>query len=370
MFVPKNMRNYLLVFILINLSKFTQAQTSTVSSIASREDSLLSILTALRSQTSDNSKDSINSILEGYMHETLLLPNAFEYKFDKLKTIGFVDSPDNRVRIVNWNVELSDQTQRYSCFVMKKEKNTVFVNELKEDHALPLKPEGLLDQDHWYGALYYKVIPKQKGSKQTYILLGWDGNNASSTIKLIDVLYFVGGKPKLGSPVFKLNKITVKRLFFEHSKKVSMSLKYEPEYDRIIYDHLSPESPALEGYYSFYVPDLSYDALYFKDDKWELKEDVIGVNGSDEQIKSVYVKNEKNGKIEKLEIENKWQSPEDSKAPVGGNEHKAALPENKLPSNEEKGDQPLKKTGKRDKRDPSMLNTTTGRKGHKNRKRN
>ena len=364
------MRHGLLVVLLLFLAKFSKAQPLVSNDLSKREDSLSAILADLRTQTSDHHKDSVNQLLRTYMNETLLLPGAFIHKFEKLKTIGFIDSPDGKVRIVNWNIEMSDQTQRYFCFVMRKEKNTVGVNELKEDSSLPQKPQGILDPEHWYGALYYKIIPKEKGSKQTYILLGWDGNNSSSTMKLIDALYFTGGKPKLGSPVFKLNNTTVKRLFFEHSKKVSISLKYEPEYDRIIYDHLSPETPSLEGFYSFYVPDLSYDALYFKDGKWELREDVIGINAADEHLKKVFVKNEKTGKIEKMDISNKWENPEDSKAPAGGTEHKAVLPENQTNQSDGKIDKLKKNAKKRDKRDPTLLNTTTGGKHFFGKKRN
>ena len=36
----------------------------------------------------------------------------------------------------------------------------------------------------------------------------------------------------------------------------------------IIYDHLSPTSPQLEGMYDFYVPDGSYDAFKWEKGKW------------------------------------------------------------------------------------------------------
>ena len=57
-----------------------------------------------------------------------------------------------------------------------------------------------------------------------------------------------------------------------------MSLKFEPEYNRIIYDHLSPETPSMTGFYSYYVPDFSYDAFVFYKSKWILQEAVVGVN--------------------------------------------------------------------------------------------
>ena len=73
-----------------------------------------------------------------------------------------------------------------------------------------------------------------------------------------------------------------------------MSLKYESDRERIIFDHLSPESPSMKKFRSFYVPDMSYDAYILEDGKWILNEDVIGVNkGNGEKKQTVYVLNEK-----------------------------------------------------------------------------
>jgi hypothetical protein len=357
-----------LVGLLVTLSSAAQSEVS--AAITDREDTLLLLLNSLRSAQKDKQKDSINSIFKPYLRQTLELSDAFTYPFSKLNSVGFVDSPDGEVRIVNWNIEQQDQTQKYHCFILKKTKNGMSISELKDNPDSPPRPDGIIEPKNWYGALYYKIIPKEKGAKKMYVLLGWDGNNSVSTIKLIDVLYFSGSNPKLGSPVFKMNDKTLKRVFFEHSKKVSISLKYEPEYDRIIYDHLSPETPVLAGFYSFYVPDLSYDALYFKDNKWILKEDVIGVNKSDGEKKEVFIKNERTGKIEKVEIRDKWESPEDTKVPAGGSDHKAVMPDSELKEEEQKKEELEKKVDKKDKRDPNALNTTVGSGKSTRKKRN
>lgn len=348
------------VFTMLLLGNISFSQGIDNTAISQKEDSLSIMLNVLRSCQKDKAKDSANTLFKSYLLQTLQLPEAFTYSFSKLKSVGFVDSPDGEVRIVNWNIEQQDQTQKYHCYILKKMKSGIVITEMKENADTPPRPEGILDAENWYGALYYKIIPKEKGAKKMYVLLGWDGNNSASTIKMIDVLYFAGSSPKLGSPVFKMNSTTVKRVFFEHSKKVSISVKYEPEYDRIIYDHLSPETPALAGFYSFYVPDLSYDALYFKDNKWVLKEDVIGINKSDGDKKEVYIKNERSGKIEKVEIKDKWESPEDASAPAGGTDHKAVLPDEEVKEEEKKKEELDKKADKKDKRDPNSLNTTVG----------
>lgn len=357
--------------LLFFLCHSTNAQTDL---IAENESKLSGLLDSLRGAKTDAQRKNVNKEFKKLMDATLKLEGAFTYNFTKLKSVGVIDSPDKMLRIVNWNVEQEDLTHNYFCYLLHfdNKKKTVQINELIDNSfMLPAQPDDILTADNWYGALYYKIIPIDKGSKTMYTLLGWDGATSASNIKLIDVLYFNGNQPKLGSPIFKMKDQTVKRIFFEHSEKAVMSLRFEENYNRIIYDHLSPEAPGLEGFYSFYVPDMSYDALIMNNGKWTLKEDVIGVNpqeGSDKV--TVYAINEKTGLPEKTEIKSKWMNPEDSKAPVGGIEHKAVTPEDELKAEEAaKGSKTSKEKKIKDKRDPSQMNSTLGNNKKKKKKR-
>jgi hypothetical protein len=329
------------------------------------------LLTSLRSSKSDEEKQVFNDSLKLYFYKVLRLPQAFAYPFAKLKSVGCIDSPDKQVRIINWNVELEEQRQLYTCFVLKfdpKKKQHKVTQLIDNSEVVGNKPDGVLDAKNWYGALYYKVIPFTKLSKPMYLLLGWDGNNSMSTIKMIDVLSFSNDQPKLGHPIFKIKEATQKRIFFEHSKKVVMSLKYEEKYKRIVFDHLSPETPALEGFYSFYVPDFSYDAFVEQGTKWTLYEDVIAVNGPDDGKTYILVKNERTGKVEKKQIKRKWQSPEDRNAPVSGIEHEAITPEMDIKNPVAIERELEKKSAKKDKRSLEQMSTTIGKKNKKRRK--
>lgn len=361
---------FCIVFISIAWSaSFSQEDTVLVN----RETRMIDMLDQLRNAENDHTRNEANKKLSAYMYETLQLPGAFSYSFSKLKTIGFIDSPDGNVRIVNWNVEQQDQTHRYTCYVLKKDKrNEIQVSELVDNSfMMPGQPDDILSSNEWYGALYYKIIPMQKGSKTLYVLLGWDGNTSASNMKLIDVMYFSGNNVKLGSPIFQWKDKTVKRIFFEHSEKATMSLRYEDQYKRIIFDHLSPEAPGLEGFYAYYVPDLSLDALMLDGNKWVLKEDVIGVNAEDGNKKiSVYAVDENSGKITKKEIKNKWIDPDGENGPAGGIDHKAVTPEDEMNGAGTKEKQKSKSSaGKKDKRDPSQMQSTYG-KSTKKKKRN
>ena len=304
-----------------------------------QERELLIKLDALRNATSNSDKKLANQAFKTLLEETIQMKGAFEYPFNTLTTLGSIKSPDNKLRLFNWNVEQDDMTQKYYCYTLHFDdrKKEWQMNELIDNSImLPARPTEVLEANEWYGALYYRIIPIKKGSKTLYTVLGWDGNTTLSTIKLMDVLYFNGSNPKLGSPIFKTEEGTFKRLFFEHSKKATMYLNYEEDRDRIIMYHLSPETPSMKGIYSFYVPDLSYDAFELEKGKWYLKEDVIGVNNAEEEKHVVYIKDPKTGKLVEKTVKNKWEDPTDKGAPGGGSEHVAVTPDGDPPKTDKK----------------------------------
>jgi len=327
------------------------------------------LLLDLRSAENDQDKKTKNDLLRIEMEKVLLNEEAMTYPFSKLSTIGFIDSPDKQMRIVNWNIEQDNLSQNYTCFVIHydKKKKEQFVTELIDvSFGMPTQPTEILTSDNWYGALYYKIIPVKKGARTLYTVIGWDYYTEMSQVKLIDVIYFSGVNVKIGSPIFKVGKETKKRVFYEHSKKAVMYLNYEEDRERIMMDHLSPESPSMKKFREFYIPDLSYDAFIYDKKKWVLKEDVIGVNPEpDVEKQYVYVKNERTGKVERKEIKVKWENPEDPNAPAGGSEHVAVTPES-VDEEEMKRQAELDaRSKKKDKRDPSNLSTVNGTKKKK-----
>ena len=64
-----------------------------------------------------------------------------------------------------------------------------------------------------------------------------------------------------------LDKI-IDNLAFVYNEKATMSLRYDEEKKMIIFDHLSPSQPSLEGKFEFYGPDFTYDGLKFEKGIW------------------------------------------------------------------------------------------------------
>jgi len=356
------------------LASLTFAQSG--GSLEDRETVLDSLLISLRDGENDAEKKERNQIFKSELESFIESQGALDYNFTKLNTVGIIDSPDNMVRIINWNVELDDFSHQYYCYVLRldKKKKKYRFTEMKDlTFGMPSQPTDLVTQDNWYGALYYKIIPVQKGSRTMYTLLGWDHNSSLSQMKLIDVMYFSGSDVKMGSPIFKIGRETHYRVFFEHSKKVSMFLNYEADRERIMMDHLSPEAPSLKNFRSYYVPDLSYDAFTYENNKWILKEDVIGVNKDEANEQTIIAQNEE-GVLEVIEVEKKWENPEDPNAPAGGSSHVAITPEELANEAEKKkktseANELDKRVKKRDRRDPNNLSSINDGKRKRKRKK-
>lgn len=346
------------------------------SELEEKEISLNRYLLNLREAKTDSEIEKQNKIFKKELESFLKLEGAFKYEFKHLKTVAILDSPDKLVRVVNWNLEFSDLSYSYCAFVMRKDevKESIKITELIDnlDPYSP-RPEGAIDSKNWYGCLYYKIVPFERNNKTEYLLLGWDGGTTGSNFKFIDVLVFNGNNVKLGSPVFKGKNNVAKRVIFEFSDKSVMTLKFEDKRKRIVFDHLSPESQALAGIASYYVPDMSYDSYNFTDEMWVLNEDVIATNDDDKNgKKEFYAVNEKTGKLEKYKLNDSWIDPSDENN-SNQSKHVARTPESEAArqalEQEELITPKMKRITRRDRRNPSGLSVTTGKYKSKKRKK-
>jgi hypothetical protein len=201
-----------------------------------------------------------------------------------------LESEDKQVRIFTWDVKANDGTHTYYGFVQayhrKSKKYEVY--ELRDKSETIKDPENaLLDNTKWYGCYYFSLVEVKYKKKKYYVLLGWDGNNRNTNKKIIDVLTLNDkGFPKFGDAIFADEKGKIKkRIIFEYKAGLTMSLRYDTDAPGIVFDHLSPSDPNLEGMYSYYGPDFTYDMLAFKDGKWQYIKGVDARNPKDRMDK-------------------------------------------------------------------------------------
>jgi hypothetical protein len=321
------MKKTILLFLIYNfISCVSYSQKDTL--LLHFEKQLEKQLKELRTSKTDLQKQKNNSQFRELLLKVISFPDSYTYPFKSLTTLGVIDSPDKKFRIYNWNVEQEDESNKFYCFIVQegKKKNKIIELLEKKEYSSELD-KNIISEKNWYGCLYYKIVLKKQGKKSIYTLLGWKSKSNISYIKLIDVVSISGSHVKLGSPIFRNPTEILKRVSFEYAKKASMSLRFDEKYDRIIFDHLSPETPSMRGFNEYYVPDMSYDAYIFENGKWYLQEDVIGINEPYKKIRKQTIIDPETGKKIEQEVENSWIDPSDNNAPGGKNRHTPNLPQ-------------------------------------------
>jgi hypothetical protein len=245
-------------------------------SVSSQEnvDSLIYWSNKLLNDTSENERIISFNQTTSKIKSILNDDTNIVYDFSKVKSISSLESEDKKCKVFTYNLRFKDETYLYGGIIQyyNSNKNHFEVVELIDKSATITKPNSqILNANNWFGALYYKLWVVKYKKQKYYMLLGWDGNTAFSNKKLIDLFYFNSkGEIQFGAPIIEFNKKRQSRVIFEHAERVSMSLKYQEKSNKIIFDHLAPSQPSLEGQFEFYCPDFTTDALEFKKGKWNL----------------------------------------------------------------------------------------------------
>lgn len=237
------------------------------------EKVMQSLYDSLANAENDDIKEDLNQTIIQKWDTILKDPASFAYPFDSLDKAGILTSPDERIRIYNWNLPHEAGTHTFFCFLQykpEKRSDSTLLFQLF-DHSSDIKnpQEAILTSNKWYGALYYRIIPIETRFDETYYtLLGYDPHDYLTNKKVIDVLRFRDNKPIFGASIFKNQREITNRIIFEYGEFASMMLKYDEDKEMIVYDHLSPSKPIYEGQREFYGPDFSYDGLKYENGVW------------------------------------------------------------------------------------------------------
>jgi hypothetical protein len=210
--------------------------------------------------------------------KVLSYPDAPFFQFDSLQKIGRIISEDEKLIIYSWNIPQPGAFNNYYCILLyynkPNKKYDVFV--LEEKPGLFNKtPQAPVSISNWGGSLYYQIITTKYKGQTLYTLLGFDFNNLLSNRKVIEMLDF----DEFSTPIFRqfsflYNGQKQNRIIFEYAERAQMTVRYNTQRKMIVFDHLSPFKPSLEGQFQFYGPDLSFDGLIFEDGIWLYKSDI------------------------------------------------------------------------------------------------
>lgn len=277
-------------FLLINVFVLAQKNDTSFQKLRMAEKEIIKIEKGFNSRKEADRIDANKKLLAAW-DAIIDDPKILAYSFDSIKGISILSPKDKKFKLITWNLNKDDGTEAYFGYLVvnnsKRIKKGLFKHETIEafeyfkltDKSFEIKnPETYIGTTtKWFGMLYTSIVE----CDGYYTLIAWDGNSKLITRKFIDVLYFKNdGTPVFGKDVFKFPKKNPRRLMFEYSSEVTMSIKYNEKRNQIVYSHLAPkqEGSLLEGMYQYYGPDGSFDALELKKDKWVTVEDIDARN--------------------------------------------------------------------------------------------
>ncbi len=268
--MPMNIIKTAILFYLIIINANLEAQNNKIELL---EDSIQSLFSKIILSKNDNEKLECNNEIENILEQLLEDENSFEYPFNGLKNISKLSSDDGMIRIFTWNLPYGNGTYSYFGFIqMNSKSNKLSLFKLTDkSEGISSPQDKILDNENWYGALYYKIRTNKYKNKTYYTLFGWDGNDSFTNKKLIETLIIKRNKPQFGSPIIKVGNNTQHRVIFEYAKQAKMMLSYDDKKKMIVFDHLAPSLKKFKGQYMYYGPDLSQDGLEFIDGFWILR---------------------------------------------------------------------------------------------------
>lgn len=263
-----------IALLLVTCFAFAQHTTEQLKQLNFYQDSLKNLGNTLINNPNDLERKNANYDMIRTLVSALKVNNSFLFKFDSVKAITILNSPDNRFRIFTWHLTHDDGSYRFYGAIQMNTGGALKLYPLEDYSPLQTNPEDSVTDNHkWYGAQYYSIVPVN-ASTPYYVLLGWKGNTVKSTKKVIDVISFKNNVPQFGMPVFYNKTKRKSRVVFEYARQASMLLRYVADQNLIVFDNLVPPDDKMKNQPEMFGPDLSYNAYRLQNGRWEYVDNI------------------------------------------------------------------------------------------------
>lgn len=198
--------------------------------------------------------------------------NSFQYPFERVQSISIQYPADSTFRIFTWQLYVDENESRYyGAIQMNAEDLKLYP--LFDRSAEVQQPEfEILDNERWYGALYYNLLAFESYQGPKYLLFGYDRHSFFQKRKIVDVLSFQNGKPVFGAGVFvesdpDKGQMIRNRLVLEYYAEAAIKLNYDQLLQMIVFDHLITIG-GVAGQGPTNVPDGSYSGYEQREGIW------------------------------------------------------------------------------------------------------
>jgi len=201
---------------------------------------------------------------------------------ESLPFVSRLVSDDKHTEVFTWALKRAEDSYFNYGIVWSKDRKTGEAKTFRlDDKSETLKNTEVknLGRTSWLGCVYYAMVDISKGNKRMFLLLGYGGGSPQIRRKVAEILTFNNvGEVQFGAPIFQTPKRNFNRVVLEYNAKASVSLKYYPEANMIVYDFLAPMSDTYIGNPAFYGPVGSYDGFRLKGGKFIFMKDVDARN--------------------------------------------------------------------------------------------
>jgi hypothetical protein len=246
------------------------------------EDSLVYFIDSAYQSNTYEERYNGNKALVRILRNALALPNSYAVEFDSFKTkINILKPSDNSFKLFNWEIINNEGLARYFAVIQKPDGKLYPLIDISEQLYKQVEDTVLKDMA-WYGANYYRLMEKPTAKGIAYFLLGFNGSNVNSDIKVIDCLQFdKEGKPYFGAPMFQSmwaeQPKVCNRFFIEYQKGNAVGMNWDPEAQIIVYDHLV-SSIGDKKKRNTYISDGAYDGLQWVGNGWQIVYNTIKID--------------------------------------------------------------------------------------------
>lgn len=272
--------------------------------MAAHQQRLTALLERVASAPTDNERYLASEEAVDALCDALDEPASERWRWTLPRSASVLTSPDGHLRVFTWAVVrdngdfecfgavqyYNDRTEAYEHVVLR-DKSDVIMN----------REESLLAADNWLGAIYQDIIQTSAGDRTYYTLLGWNGVDNLTDLRVIEPVVMRGGVPQFGAPLFRRER-NLRRVVLEYRGDAAVQMAFEEqtvqtvERERvkvkgryrtvekvrehkekvIIFDEVEPQIEGMEGLFQYYIPSGLELGYAWVDGKWELRHGTQG----------------------------------------------------------------------------------------------
>lgn len=272
--VKKSIILLLFSFLLVNAGA-QKINPGELKILRAKEDSLKKLSYHLNTDSLPQERMLADSAFTKTLIRALQIRHSFYFPFDSVLGVSKLYAPDTSFRLITWNLSFNDYYSRQrGAIQFRTTDGSLKLIPLRDASEFTNKPEdSVRTRGNWIGAMYYNMIKTQHRGKNYYTLFGFDNNNAQSSIKWIEVMYFnEKNEPVFGGPFFSYEKDSLPkpvryRFALEFKKNTRVLVNYIEELGMILVDHLVSENDQPELPWTL-VPDGDQEGFKWENGKW------------------------------------------------------------------------------------------------------